>query len=98
MRRVKDKRSASSIVGCAPRCAEPHAETPEGVLTATIQRRQTVAEIDLETKARALAARAITDRVRRHTWRQQPDAVREIMPEFSRAQSAGRRQSRSLRP
>src|SRR5438046_10545452 len=32
MRRSKGKRSASSIVGCAPRCAEPHAETPEGVL------------------------------------------------------------------
>src|SRR5207302_8942408 len=32
MRRMKGKRSASSIVGCAPRCAEPHAETPEGAL------------------------------------------------------------------
>jgi hypothetical protein len=32
MRRIRGKRSASSIVGCAPRCAEPHAETPEGVL------------------------------------------------------------------
>ena len=42
MRRMKGKRSASSIVGCAPKCAEPHAETPESVLTAIIQRRQTV--------------------------------------------------------
>src|ERR1700728_36325 len=38
------KRSASRIVGCAPRCAEPHAETPESVLTATTQRRQTMDE------------------------------------------------------
>jgi hypothetical protein len=37
MRRIKGKRSASSIVGCAPRCAEPHAETPRGVLTATFR-------------------------------------------------------------
>jgi len=44
MRKIKGKRSASSIVGCAPRCAEPHAETPEGVLTATIHRRQTVSK------------------------------------------------------
>ena len=44
MGKMKGKRSASSIVGCAPRCAEPHAETPEGVLTATIQRRQTVSK------------------------------------------------------
>src|ERR1039457_3446045 len=42
MRKMRGKRSASSIVGCAPRCAEPHAETPRGVLTATIQRRRTV--------------------------------------------------------
>jgi hypothetical protein len=44
MRKVRGKRSASSTVGCAPRCAEPHAETPRGVLTATIQRRQTVSK------------------------------------------------------
>jgi len=44
MRRMKGKRSASSIVGCAPKCAEPHAETPESVLTASIQRRQTVSQ------------------------------------------------------
>jgi len=44
MRRSMGKRSASSIVGCAPRCAEPHAETPEGVLTASIQRRQTMSK------------------------------------------------------
>src|SRR5215472_10609634 len=44
MRRVRGKRSASSIVGCAPRCAEPHAETPPGVLTASIHRRQTVSK------------------------------------------------------
>lgn len=37
MRGSKGKRSASSIVGCAPRCAEPHAETPEGVLTAAFR-------------------------------------------------------------
>src|SRR5437016_182949 len=37
MRRVKGKRSASSIVGCAPKCAEPHAETPEGVLPQTFR-------------------------------------------------------------
>jgi hypothetical protein len=42
MRRIRGKRPASHIVGCAPKCAEPHAETPEGVLTATIQRRQTM--------------------------------------------------------
>ena len=44
MRGIRGKRSASRIVGCAPRCAEPHAETPESVLTATNQRRQTVYE------------------------------------------------------
>ena len=44
MRRIRKKRSASHIVGCAPKCAEPHAETPEGVLSAANQRRQTVEE------------------------------------------------------
>src|SRR5712691_9146476 len=37
MQRMKGKRSASGIVGCAPRCAEPHAETPEGVLPQTFR-------------------------------------------------------------
>ncbi len=41
MRRSKGKRSASSIVGCAPRCAEPHAERPRAYCR-NIQRRQTM--------------------------------------------------------
>jgi hypothetical protein len=42
VRGIRGKRSASGIVGCALRCAEPHAEPPESVLPPTTQRRQTV--------------------------------------------------------
>lgn len=38
---IKGKRSASSIVGCAPRCAEPHAERPRATIC-NVQGRQTV--------------------------------------------------------
>lgn len=41
MRRIRVKRSASSIVDCAPRCAEPHAERPRATIC-NIQRRQTL--------------------------------------------------------
>jgi hypothetical protein len=61
MRRMNGKRSASSIVGHAPRYAEPHAETRRRVLTATIQRRQTpsksvasVIELDIHKDSTAI--------------------------------------------
>jgi hypothetical protein len=40
---MKGKRSASSIVGCAPRCAEPHAERPRATICKS-QRRQTMSK------------------------------------------------------
>jgi transposase len=42
VRGIWGKRSASGIVGCAPKCAEPHTGTPTRVLAAKSQRRQTV--------------------------------------------------------
>src|SRR5574341_874039 len=41
MRKIKGKRTASIIVGCAPRCAEPHAERPRATICNS-QRRQTM--------------------------------------------------------
>src|SRR5687768_8343597 len=62
MRKIKGKRSASSIVGCAPRCAEPHAERPRAT-SCNSQRRQTMSKpitsfvgLDVHKDSTAIAA------------------------------------------